>query len=75
MNIVYPKYIAFDRINYYNYVNKTVGTMGGLHEDLRRLILDPFQVPSTKPGSSNFSTDGMFRRCPFQISAETPTFL
>lgn len=75
MNIVYLKYIALDRINYCNNITKTSGTMGGLHEDLGRLILDSFQAPSTKPGGSNFGTDGMFGSCPFQISAETPTSL
>jgi len=34
MNITYLKYITFDRINYYNYITKTSGTIGGLHEDL-----------------------------------------
>jgi len=72
MNIVYLKHSAFDRINYYNYITKTVSTVGGLHEHLGRLILE---VPSTKPGGSNFSTDGMFGSCPFQISAETLTSL
>ena len=75
MNIFYLKYIAFDRINYYNYITKTSDTMGRLHEDLGRLTLDSFQVPSTKPCGPNVSIDEMFWSCLFQISAETPTSL
>jgi len=53
----------------------TSDTAGRLHEDLGRLTPDSFQVPSTKPGGSNFSIDDMFGSRPFQISAETPTSL